>query len=296
LAVIQNLLLSIGAMKSATSWLYMMLRDHPQIEATPVKEVHYFGYHNTGYRMLDFADRLNTFKQEVIHLRADQPMMVRASLEWFNRFVADPVDDAWFAGLYSDPMGPAWCAEFSNLNALLPQAGWDHVRRTAHRTRIIYILRNPLERLWSHTRFHLTYTGARHKLDEWGEQDFKTFLAQPEIRDHCHYARTLAALEQNFPSDDYHVILHDDIETAPHRVLAGLEAFLGIAPRAYQTADLMRRHNPSASHPMPPTFIAAAHRLVEAELAALELHDFDIPPQWLTPAHASRRVVMRSTH
>ena len=194
--VIANLLLSIGAMKAGTSWLYMLLREHPQIDAVPVKEVHYFAQHHTNYRFLSFQERLNRLGEAALWLGVGQPDDARAKLRWFCAFLADPVDDAWLAALYRDPRGPTWCAEFSNLNVLLPPAGWQHVHRTAERVRVLYTLRNPLERLWSHTRFHLAFTHRLNCLTEWGESDFRHFLALPEIADHAHYAHVLGLLKR----------------------------------------------------------------------------------------------------
>lgn len=38
---IENLFLSVGAMKAGTTWLYEQLKDHPEIYFTPRKEIHY---------------------------------------------------------------------------------------------------------------------------------------------------------------------------------------------------------------------------------------------------------------
>lgn len=40
--MIENLFLSVGAMKVGTTWLYGQLKDHPDIHFTPEKEIHYF--------------------------------------------------------------------------------------------------------------------------------------------------------------------------------------------------------------------------------------------------------------
>jgi len=40
--MINNLFLSVGAMKAGTTWLYKQLQYHPEIYFTPEKEIHYF--------------------------------------------------------------------------------------------------------------------------------------------------------------------------------------------------------------------------------------------------------------
>ncbi len=278
--VIENLLLSIGAMKAGTSWLYMLLRDHPQIDAVPLKEIHYFAQRHTEHRLLDRPNRLDRLREMTAGPPATWPGEPDALLAWFRAYLADPVDDAWLAGLFHDPHGPAWCAEFSNLNALLPPAGWQHVRRAARRVRVLYTLRHPLARLWSHTRFHLAFTGGFVRLADWGEAEFKVFLALPEIADYARYARVLAALEQNLDADQYHLIIHDEIESAPRGVLAGIEAFLGIPAGTYDPANLVERHNSGPRHAMPRAFAAAARPMIERELAALDARSFTVPAAW----------------
>jgi hypothetical protein len=280
LAVIGNLLLSIGAMKAGTSWLYMQLRDHPQIDSLPLKEIHYFAQRHTDYKIIGFRDRLQRIKEGIVALQADHPAEARASLGWFGAYLAEPTDDAWFASLYDDPLGTKWCAEFSNLNVLLPPAGWQHARNVARRIRIIYTLRNPLERLWSHTRFHLAFTGAFAQLAEWQEADFRGFLALPEIASHGRYAYVLDTLDQNFDRGDYHILMFEDIETIPDSVLAGIEAFLGISPGVYNQTSLVEHHNMGPQYAMPQAFAAAAKPMVEIELAALDARGFPIPLAW----------------
>ncbi len=280
MAVIENLLLSIGAMKAGTSWLYMQLRDHPQIEALPLKEIHYFAQYHTDYKIIGFRDRLQRLKEGIAALQADRPAKARAALDWFGAYLAEPTDDAWFANLYDNPVGAKWCAEFSNLNALLTEAGWQHVRSVASRTRIIYTLRNPLDRLWSHTRFHLAFTGAFAQLAKWQEADFRKFLALPEIAGHGRYAHVLDMLDQNFDQEDYHILMFEDLEMIPDSALAGIETFLGIAPGVYNPSSLVKRHNMGPEYAMPQAFAAAAKPLVEIELAALDARDFPVPLAW----------------
>ena len=291
--IIGNLLLSIGAMKAGTSWLYMLLRDHPQIDAVPLKEIHYFAQHHTDYRLLNFADRLSRLQEVTARLPTNQPDEARALLDWFRAYLAEPVNDAWLAGLYRDPQGPSWCAEFSNLNALLPQAGWQHVRRTARRVRVLYTLRNPLERLWSHTRFHLAFIGDLAQLGAMTKADFNIFLTQPEISAHGRYARVIRTLKQNLNREEYLITTCDEIEEAPRDVLAGIEAFLGICPGTYDVCNLRERHNRGPSYLMPQAFLSAARPIVEAELTSLEARGFEVPAAWLKMSFARTPEITR---
>jgi hypothetical protein len=286
---IENLFLSIGSIKSGTSWLYMLLRNHPQIDTVPVKEIHYFAHFHTEYQLLCFPNRLKQLQDTAAWLSADRPEEARAILSWFTSYLADPVNDAWLAGLYRDPHGANWCSEFSNLNALLPQAGWQHVRNSAGRIRVIYTMRNPLSRLWSHVRFHMALTGLLAQCDDWTESNFTTFLAVPEISRLARYTHVLRLLEQSMDPKEYRLLIYEDIETAPDRVLADIEALLEICPGAYDPPSLTKRHNPGSQHTMPPAFVAASTSMVESELESLEAHGFAIPAAWGHPRGSQLR-------
>ena len=154
------------------------------------------------------------------------------------------------------------------------------MRNVAKRIRVIYTPRNPLERLWSHTRFHLAFAGAFAQLSEWEEVDFRRFLDLPEINRHGRYAYVLATLAQNFDQGDYHVVIFEDIETSLGSLLARIEAFLGISPGIYNPLSLAEHHNVGAVKPMPKAFADAAKPMVDMELGALDARGFSIPLAW----------------
>ena len=277
---ISNLLLSVGAMKAGTSWLYMQLRGHPAIDATPVKEVHYFAHCHTPHKMLDFPMRVRQFQAATKWFPAHEPDKTRGLLDWYGRYLADPVDDRWFAGLFEDPQGPRWSAEFSNLGSLLGQEGWTHVHEIARQVRVLFTIREPLDRLWSHAKFHLQVSGMDDCIGSWAESDYRRFLESPEISDHRRYARTLKTLSENLSREEYRYFFFDGIAQQPLRLLREIEDFLGIDPGTYDLPALGERHNAGVRRAMPQEFVLAAEPLADAELELLDKNGIAIPEAW----------------
>jgi Sulfotransferase family len=276
----QNLLLSIGAMKAGTSWLYMQLRGHPAVDATPAKEIHYFAHCHTPYKMLDFPVRLRHFRAASQWFSEDQPDTTRRLLDWYRRYLTDPVDDRWLSRLFEDPQGSRWCSEFSNLSSLLGREGWDHVHRFGKQVRVLFAMREPLDRLWSHTKFHLQFTGMRNHMASWTQSDYRRFLELPEMASQRHYARILETLAENLAPEEYRYFWFDRIAREPLELLREIEGFLGIAQASYDLPTLAQHHNRGIDHAMPQEFVLAARPLVEAELELLDQRGIDIPGAW----------------
>jgi hypothetical protein len=55
--LIDNIFFSIGAMKAGTSWLYEALRLNPDINAVPIKEVHYLWHRFGTFQLLSREQR-----------------------------------------------------------------------------------------------------------------------------------------------------------------------------------------------------------------------------------------------
>jgi hypothetical protein len=118
--LIDNIFFSIGAMKAGTSWLYEALRLNPDINAVPIKEVHYLWHRFGTFQLLSREQRIATTELHVGRLlRQCDPEKTNEVLSWFGRYMADPVDDLWFSSLFGSRERSRYCAEFSNMNALL---------------------------------------------------------------------------------------------------------------------------------------------------------------------------------
>ncbi len=326
--IFENLFLSIGAAKSGTTWLYELLRQHPDLDLLPIKELHYFWDLHGNIRLLGREQRISnalaevprllpqaipeeaaalldwfrrflsepvdgnlrplTRKQRITAALAELPHRlpqilpgeVSTLLTWFDRYLSDPLDDVWLSDLFASDGRKRYCVEFSNMNAVLEPEGWSHIRAVARNVRVLYTLRNPLERLWSHARFHANITGQFDELGLWDREQHAQFLKQTGILAHSSYSRVIRFLRENFSDGEYLVCFVDDMKNRPLALLRQIESFLGISEYEYSEGELSYPHNVSRPMLIPGAFLEAAQGLINNELEALSQLGVKTPHDW----------------
>ena len=279
---IRRLLLSIGAMKAGTSWLYENLRYHPDIDCTPVKEVHYlYASHCENYLMNEDA-RLMTIKYNINRIiDTDSVRKTTEKLEWCKKFISSPVSDEWFSGLYARPQSHIYCAEFSNLNFMLPDEGWHHVKQINEEQKIIITLRNPIDRLWSHVRYHSGLIGKFDDIKNMNKDEFSHFLEEHQFWKLGRYAKVISTVRKHFRDEDIIILIHEDVVRNPQQSLTKLYERLGLCDFKSRAEVLKTVKNASSPLPMTTSFQEVAKPLIDGELSELKSIGFECPKQWL---------------
>jgi hypothetical protein len=263
----QPTFLGIGAQKAGTTWLYTMLRLHPQIgfathKGKPMKEVHYWSVHRR-HRGLDWY--LSLFGDEPIQgdITPDYCMLAPAAIR--------------------------------DIHALNPAM------------RMIYTLRNPVERAWSATnmrvqlrREHLARQGRRESMPAVDETYLKRDFAMPGMMKRADYARNLRNWWRVFPRESVLVLRYEQILADPRGYLKSCAAHAGADPSFYDSvpdATLKQRVGMATGDIMPRGIyehLLELHRgnVMEAEpLLGWDLSDWLLPYEaWLARRLPARAV------
>jgi len=193
--------LCIGAPRSGTSWLYQHLSKHSAIYIPWFKEVH-------------FLDELPA-SADVVRLRHHYDLTQEASWRWYSLVYRRG------RKLVKGDITPAYM--------LLSRERIKLVRERMPDVKLIYIMRNPVERAWS---------GVRRGL--WAEHGVKSsemdnlaqlrdaVFAKPII-DRGDYRRAIENWESEYPGR-IHFLFFEDIRNQPAASLQGVADYLGIAP------------------------------------------------------------------
>ena len=178
-----NLFIGAGAMKAGTTWLYSLLDTHPEIFFSLEKEIHYFYARYVDQNVLRDSVRLENVRSKYLRIdpASSNPEAVRKRLRWSAAYLDGPLDDDWYRGLFMFRKRQTYIADFSNLYALLPEEAWSKIAARTGKLRVLYTMRDPVKRLWSHVKFHLKVTGKLHLLDEWTPDEYLAFMRQPFI-------------------------------------------------------------------------------------------------------------------
>jgi hypothetical protein len=178
------------------------------------------------------------------------------------------VDDSWYLSLFAGHEGRLR-GEMTPDYSMLEGDDVDRVRDLAPNAKIIYFMRDPLERAWSQLRF--SWPGFRPE----GAIDLhaaETYLRGPTQRLRGSYPRTLATWQQRFPPEQLFVGFYDDIVERPSDVVRSLLTFLGADTEVPLPAELLReRVNASPAMALPPgihELLAGIYRDELEELAA----------------------------
>jgi hypothetical protein len=225
--------LCIGAKKAGTSWLYQNLRAHPSIWLPPIKEVHYFEYRH--YTRKDVLSRIITRERQ--HLLRAFGQLVRRNVRLSRadrmvlmRYIGRARSDLWYQSLFEPAQGRVTgdCTpDYARLNA--EDIAYVH-ERMPH-AKIIYLLRNPIERAWSHAVMRFSRSGR--KLEEPWSDDLIWFLrSQADHPKQSDYLGNLDRWSRMYVSSQIFIGFLDEIAREPDRFLLRLFAFLGVEARA----------------------------------------------------------------
>ena len=145
----KNIFMSIGAAKTGTTWLYRMLKDHEDIFFSNEKEIHYFAQAHLRDWSLDFQARSRLMINKSNHLKKLSDEAFKQHLIWYANFLEGPLDDNWYKRLFENQKSEKYIADFSNSTCLLNKRGLKHIKRNFDQTKLIYTLRDPVNRLLS---------------------------------------------------------------------------------------------------------------------------------------------------
>lgn len=224
-----TLLLCVGATKAGTSWLYQHLRSHPDCHLRAVKELHYFDTVASGtygarlrkLRAIEGAARAQTGRAAA-ERAADCADLVRV----IERRAEDVPAYLSYLG---EGAGGRLIADITPAYALLPEARLRRMATMTDRVRVLYLLRDPLSRLWSHVRMlAMRAAGQLTEVPALARAILARVLDGEEkaVADRGDYAGAVGRLRASVPEGRLAVMVMDEVMTPPG--LARLWSFLGV--------------------------------------------------------------------
>ena len=201
--------LIIGAAKSGTTSLFYYLKRHPYIFFPSIKELNFFSYDPGDLTALvrpgiGPGDRYAT---------EWTGSLTKYQLHFLNHKPPQLAGEASVSYLYS-PLTP------QNLGKLIPDV------------KLIVMLRNPVERAWSHY-LHMVRDGREElSFDEALKAERERIDKGWEFSWHyCNmgfYGQQLSLFLERFPRDSLKVVMFDDFKANPLRTTNEVLEFLGL--------------------------------------------------------------------
>jgi hypothetical protein len=221
----------IGAQKAGTTWLYRNLQAHPEVWMPPIKELHYFDEKvelEGGFLSRLRGDRPadKRWRRQIrTRLRHPFERLSRQDLAWDLAYFFKPPGDAWYASLFEQGRGKT-TGELSPDYAILGKEGVARVHGLMPEAKIVFMMRNPIERPWSVANMGLRIRGKTAE-----DVTVKGFLRQAKnkrVRRMTDYLRTLDTWGSFFREDQIFVGFLEDVHFFPEETFRSLCLFLGI--------------------------------------------------------------------
>ncbi|MDW2323631.1 sulfotransferase domain-containing protein [Vibrio sp. 1159] len=251
--MIDNLLLCVGAQKTGTTWLHTQLKDHPQIGFSDVKEVHYFNTIHNGSillstRKVQHLKRLienNRFALEMYFTKLSQG---KATDKGIEKLLA-PVDDEWY--MKHLQTSKFYAADFTPEYALLPDEGFENIKRVSKNQKIIFIMRDPLSRAKSAIQYYY----QTHALDisEASEENILSVAKKSFILDMSRYQETISKLDFHFSKENILYMFFEEIMSSKKEKIIEVSKFLDINLHEVDEGNLEKRVNTSNRYEFKPS-------------------------------------------
>ncbi|WP_167648882.1 sulfotransferase [Mameliella alba] len=210
----KTLLVCVGAMKCATSWLHAYMGGLEGVSPSPLKELHFFSRDFPEHALSDMdllaVRRLTLFLSQegrpAEHLAASP--MLQAALDRVQMIYDD---NAYFGHMarISTPQTRVIC-DVTPAYSVLGTAGFSHMQAFCAtqdiRLKLLFVMRDPVERLWSQLR-HMQQQG----LTEDATQAWADALDAPAIMARGDYRATVTALDDCFAPEDLLYLFYEDL-------------------------------------------------------------------------------------
>jgi hypothetical protein len=280
------ILFGLGATKAGSSWLHRYLSDHPECAMPRVKELHYFDMaengtlHRERNRVRRKRERLLREAAESTGRRQAEKLAGEADLaRWEAVLSRGAIDEsAYLRFLNANAEGARLVGDITPAYSLLSEAMLQRMQSIAPVTRFVYLMRDPVDRLWSHLKMSVSRAGATAEdleiralelFDRWAEGGVE------DIRQRGDYAAILGRIGRALEPERVYLGVYEAVFS--DEAIGRLCAFLGISARS---GDYRRKVHAGPRAVLDAGRVALAHRLLQPQYAAAAAALGGLPAQW----------------
>ena len=222
----------IGAQKGGTRWFYDQVQLHPDFWMPPVKELHYLDRNKPSPRATKLAKQaaadlplLNRRRRRRYFRQLDQRDI--DFLDAYARLPWSQVDLDAYAALFNDKRNRIAGDVTPDYSILRPDV-IDRVMRRFPEAKVIFIARDPVERVWSHLTMHMRKGDISRDLTA---QAMIRLVGKRFVARRTYQTEIVARWRRYVPEDRFGLFLFDDLVSDAEGLRARILSFLGADPR-----------------------------------------------------------------
>ena len=206
--------LCIGAHKAGTTWLYQQLDSHPDFWMPPVKELHYF-------------DQLSRV-QRAAHPRCRDERDDRF-LKQLKSLSAETSIDLENYGRLFEPKESLFSGDISPNYSTLSNEVIREVVRYFPNLKVIFLARDPVERVWSHLSMEVHYRQIE-PFDPTDINEVNRNLSRRGMLLRSYPSAVVARWKRIVDPEQFRVYFFDDLQNNPAELQRSILRFLGADP------------------------------------------------------------------
>jgi len=216
--------LCVGAHKAGSTWLYQQLDSHPDFWMPPVKEMHYF-------------DQLGRVQRTGRPRCRDQRDL--RFLERLESLSAEPGIDLENYGRLFEPKASLISGDISPNYSTLSNQVIRKVARYFPNLKVIFLARDPVERVWSHLSMEVHYHQIE-PFDATNIDEVNRNLFRRGMLLRSYPSAVVARWKRYVHPEQFRVYFFDDLQSNPPELRRSILSFLGAdadKPGSRLTAD-----------------------------------------------------------
>ena len=278
----------VGAQKAGTSWLFDCLSQSPECHTGPTKEHHYFDVLYVKSEATHFEQRQNQLRKIVQGLKPGADPRNRKRLaniqilaERLSIHAAAPGDHRPYVDyLCKGYQGEKIVCDFTPSYCTLDAAGFREMNSIGP-AKFIFVLRDPVDRLWSQVRMSVSTSDPKLSDAEYEAKCLAHIQNLHAKRDlaripRADYARTMTALEAAVPAENIHYTFYETLFSQDS--VDAICDFVGIKPIVVAPA---KRVNLGRSTSLPPDVAEMMARALAPQYDAVRVKFGEaVPEHW----------------
>ena len=253
--------IGIGAHKSGTSWIFERLREIDHFELPPVKEIHYF---DRKYKQnkLHFTKRFPSIKSYFESIKICVLNFNR--INWFYSWYFKSYSDSWYVSLFKSKKIQG---EITPAYSILSVEEIRRLKKVANPEKILFIIRNPIERAWSHYQY-LVQRGK--KFDKKNlVKEIKSFMLSDEQRKRSNYIEIINKYRNFFQDEDIYILFYDSILNEPEALIENMMSVFGIKKINLMNCNFRDVNNSSKKLRIPIEISKLVNELYKKDISVL---------------------------
>jgi len=199
---------------------------------------------------------------------------------WNVRYRTESLN--WYCDLFAGQPGTRQ-GEITPAYALLPRAHIRQIHELNPALRLIFIIRNPLERAWSAALMALER--AEMTIDEASDQWFIDHFHSAGSLNRGDYQSSIETWRSVFPADQLLILRYEQIKNEPLQLLQQCCRHLGVDPsRKWAAEALQRRVFAGHGQPLRPSLLPILKNLYHDKIERLADYLGEDLQEWLADA------------